>query len=68
MNMLIKQLKTTTAGRYNIVTAMSDEGVQLDCLDLQNNVVATRKLSTIQLQNKTLLTAIYADLKGKLGY
>lgn len=68
MDMLIKQLKTVTAGRYHIVTETSSDGMQVDCLDLQCNLVATRKLSAAQLQNKILMTAVYADLKGSLGY
>ena len=68
MDMLIKQLKTVTAGRYHIVTETSPEGLQVDCLDLQCNLVATRRLTAAQLQNKILMTAVYADLKGTLGY
>ena len=68
MDMLIKQLKTVTAGRYHIVTETSADGLQVDCLDLQCNLVATRRLTAAQLQNKILMTAVYADLKGMLGY
>ncbi|NQD80024.1 hypothetical protein D16iCDA_01210 [Pseudomonas seleniipraecipitans] len=68
MDLLIKQLKTVTAGRYHIVTETSSDGLQVDCLDLQCNLVATRRLSAAQLQNKILMTAVYADLKGSLGY
>ncbi|UQY34788.1 hypothetical protein K8U54_24335 [Pseudomonas fulva] len=68
MDMLIKQLKTVTAGRYHIITETSAEGLQVDCLDLQCNLVATRRLTAAQLQNKILMTAVYADLKGTLGY
>jgi len=68
MDMLIKQLKTVTAGRYHIITETSAEGLQVDCLDMQCNLVATRRLSAAQMQNKILMTAVYADLKGTLGY
>ncbi|SDH03193.1 hypothetical protein SAMN05216588_102187 [Pseudomonas flavescens] len=68
MHMLIKQLKAVTAGRYHIITENSSEGLQVDCLDLQCNLVATRRLSAAQMQNKILMTAVYADLKGSLGY
>lgn len=67
MKTLIKQLKSITAGRYHIITTNTPEGLQLDCLDLACKLIESRTFSTTQVQNSVLLTAAFADLRGRLN-
>lgn len=63
---LINQLKAATAGRYKIFTEVTEQGLEIICLDQQFNLVLTRRLSTVQLKNRTLQRAVIADLMGRL--
>lgn len=63
---LIEQLKAATAGRYRIFTEVTEQGLEIICLDQQFNLILTRRLSTLQLKNKTLQRAVIADLIGRL--
>lgn len=63
---LIEQLKAATAGRYKIFTEVTEQGLEIICLDQQFDLVLTRRLSALQLKNKTLQRAVIADLMGRL--
>ena len=51
---LIDQLKAATAGRYKIFTEVTEQGLEIICLDQEYNLVLTRRLSALQLKNRTL--------------
>jgi len=63
---LIEQLKAATAGRYRIFTEVTEQELEIICLDQQFDLVLTRRLSTLQLKNRTLQRAVIADLMGRL--
>lgn len=63
----IEQLKAATAGRYRIFTEETDDCFEIICLDQKYNLVANRRMSRAQLENAALMTAIYSDLRMKLG-
>lgn len=63
---LIEQLKAATAGRYRIFTEVTEQGLEIICLDQQFDLVLSRRLSALQLQNRTLQRAVIADLLGRL--
>jgi len=63
---LIDQLKAATAGRYKIFTEVTEQGLEIICLDQEYNLVLTRRLSTLQLKNKALQRAVIGDLMGRL--
>ena len=63
----IEALKAATVGRYRIFTEETDDCFEIICLDQQFNLVTNRRISRAQLKNSALLTAVYGDLKQKLG-
>ena len=63
----IEQLRAATAGRYRILTEETDDCIEIICLDLFFYLVTNRRLSRAQAKNSALMTAVYGDLREKLG-
>jgi len=63
----IEQLRAATAGRYRILTEETDDCIEIICLDQKYNLVTNRRLSRAQAKNSALMTAVYGDLREKLG-
>ncbi len=68
MDSLIDNLKAHVAPRYQIATKPTPEGLLIECLDSNNNLITVRRLSSIQLKNRVLLVAIINDLRSQLRY
>lgn len=62
----LQQLEFETAGRFKILTTVTEMGVEIMCLDHNLKLVVCRRLSLLQLQNQTLRSAIVNDLRGIL--
>ncbi|MDD1507704.1 hypothetical protein [Pseudomonas sp. CNPSo 3701] len=67
MDSRVENLRASTAGRYKIFTEETEEGMEIICLDQEYNLVTNRRMSKAQMQNSALMTAVYGDLKLKLG-
>ena len=63
----IELLKAATVGRYRIFTEETDDYFEIICLDQQYNLVANRRVTQAQMKNSSLMTAVYGDLREKLG-
>lgn len=67
MEKRVELLKAATVGRYRIFTEETDDCFEIICLDQQYNLVTNRRITHTQMRNSALMTAIYGDLRKRLG-
>lgn len=66
MHALIEDFIADAVQRYQIITQTTPDGLLIECLDFDNNLLMSRKLSNSQLKNRLLLDAVIRDLRSQL--
>ncbi len=66
MHALIENFKAEVACRYLVTTKATPDGLLIECLDFENNLLMSRKLSNKQVKNRQLLETVIGDLRSQL--